>query len=76
MVEKPLRQIRWSRSLTLNPDSPHDTFNQLVLGSTCQMALFDRSNMIETRVYNEWNVIVSTRSICAFFAYRQPKSIA
>ena len=48
----------------------------LLLGLVYLLVLFFRSNMMETRVYNELNVIVTICAICAFFAHRQPKTIA
>ena len=47
----------------------------LLLGLVYLLVLFFRSNMMETRVYNEWNVIISVCAICAFFAHSQPKLI-
>ena len=48
----------------------------LLLGLVYLLVLFFRSNMMETRVYNELNVILTICAICPFFAYRQPKTIA
>ena len=47
----------------------------LLLGLVYLLVLFFRSNMMETRVYNELNVILTICAICAFFAYRRPKTI-
>jgi hypothetical protein len=48
----------------------------LLLGLVYLLVLFFRSNMMETRVYNELNVILTICAICTFFAHRQPKTIA
>ena len=48
----------------------------LLLGIIYLLILFFRSNMMETRVYNELNVMVSICAICAFFASRQSKTFA
>jgi hypothetical protein len=48
----------------------------LLLGLVYLFVLFFRSNMMETRVYNELNVILTICAICTFFAHRQPKTIA
>ena len=47
----------------------------LLLGLVYLLVLFFRSNMMETRVYNELNVILGICAICAFFANRQTKII-
>ncbi len=47
----------------------------LFLGLVYLLVLFFRSNMMETRVYNEMNLILGICAICSFFANRQPKTI-
>lgn len=48
----------------------------LIIGLIYLSVLFFRSNMMETRVYNELNVILSICAICSFIGYRQPKIVA
>ena len=47
----------------------------LILGFVYLLILVFRSNMMETRVYNEMNVILGICAICTFFAHLQPKTI-
>ena len=48
----------------------------LLLGVVYLIVLFFRSNMMETRVYNELNLILSMCAICPFFTYRdQPTNL-
>ena len=47
----------------------------LFLGLVYLLVLFFRSNMMETRVYNEMNEILGTCAISAFFVQPQPKTI-
>lgn len=48
----------------------------LGLGIIYLLALVFRSNMMETRVYNELNVIVTICAICPLFAHLKSKTIA
>ena len=44
----------------------------LLLGLVYLLVLLFRSNMMETRVYNELNLVVSLCAICPLFNYRKP----
>ena len=48
----------------------------LIVGIIYLLILVFRSNMMETRVYNELNVILSISTICLLFSHQQHKNVA